>query len=380
VHGWEQSFAAVKRSYLATLINGQWHFEGAKADSLDKYAQPYDAAYLDKLRPFENGYDVDILLNTPKHLTDALADAAIDFMRIHITNNQPFFAFIAFHAVHRPYVPRIDIESKYKAIPSADLRHDNFRFAAFVETLDQAVGRITAFLDNPDSDSRTNDSVANNTLVIFLSDNGGSDRDQSPLRERKSTLWEGGIRVPMIARMPGWITPMTSTNESVHVIDLYPTLVELAGGSAPNLPIPDDPTYVLDGESLVRLLDGTQSHLVRNAVYWHFPGYFDGHIPQPLSVIIKRVGNLHYKLHYFYETEHFELYDLDNDLSEAINLLADTPTCSDLQVASGMAEDLRNWLLDTGADFPLIRATGQPVPPPPTIAIPMSCDHHPASD
>jgi hypothetical protein len=72
VHGWNESFS-VWRTYLATQIEGQWIFEGSSANFY-RYAQPYDAAYLDKLRPFENNYDVDMLLNTPKHLTDALAD------------------------------------------------------------------------------------------------------------------------------------------------------------------------------------------------------------------------------------------------------------------------------------------------------------------
>jgi hypothetical protein len=120
------------------------------------------------------------------------------------------------------------------------------------------------------------------------------------------------------------------------------------------------------------LLEGTQANLVRDAIYWHFPGYLDTRIPQPLSVITKRIGDIHYKLFYYY-TGHYELYNLNNDVSESIDLLAGTPTCISLLVASEMAEDLKNWLLETGADFPLVRVTDQPVSPPPPIEIPLSC-------
>jgi arylsulfatase A-like enzyme len=172
-------------------------------------------------------------------------------------------------------------------------------------------------------------------------------------------MTEGGIRVPMIARLPGTIAANTVSDEAVHVVDLYPTLSEIAQAALPSAEV-----HPLDGESLAPILAGSRTELERRAIYHHLPGYI-GDRAVPSSTIIKDVGGRRYKLCYRYEDGHTELYDLSVDLGESIDLLSPSrvdQAASD--VAAELGEDLRDWLAATGAVYPTVRASGALAGPP----------------
>ena len=369
-HGFDLVLASKKKIKGA---NG-WHHYLARKQGLggwgfartgyDRFAEPYTLEYVEaNLVPFANGNDPRRLVGTPKHLTDAIADAAIDFIRRNAAADHPFFLEVAFHAVHTPITPRRDLAAKYAGLKTADLRHWRPNYAALVEGLDQSVGRIVAALDDPNGDGDVSDGIGRRTLVVFLSDNGGAggQTKNAPLRGGKGWFLEGGVRVPLIARMPGSIAPGSVSDEGVHVVDFYPTFAELAGA-----PLPNAKQHALDGESLVPLLMGEASRLRRTAIFWHFPGYLD-HRMTPSSIVNARVGDRRYKLTYTYEDGRYRLHDLTADLSESRNLLAGSPSAEHLAVAARLSTDLRRWLRRVRAKFGWVKAINKPVRPPAPI-------------
>jgi arylsulfatase A-like enzyme len=172
--------------------------------------------------------------------------------------------------------------------------------------------------------------LSDNTLVIFTSDNGGVGgyvaagvkategiTNNAPLRGGKGMLYEGGVRVPWIARWPGRIKPGTTCDVPIIGVDLFPTLLDLAGAK------PAD-GQILDGITIKTLLLGTGTP-ERAAVYWHFPGYLgagkDGWRTTPAGSV--RSGD--WKLIEFFETGKVELYNLKDDIGEKNDLAAKLP-------------------------------------------------------
>lgn len=334
-------------------------------DGLKPYAQPYDSTYIkDVLEPLKNGNDPWLLEGTPKHLTDALGDAVVDYIKDRTREDKPFFAYVPFHAVHVSILPRPDLEAKYKAKKSTDPRHDRADYAAFVELLDQTVGRILNALDDPNGDGDTSDGIEENTLVVFYSDNGGfmGPTDNTPLRLRKGTYYEGGVRVPLIFRYPGVIAPNTvNSDQEVHAVDFYPTLADITGAK-----LPKAKKYELDGKSIVPVLKGETTSLAdKKELYWHFPGYMDVR-NMPQSVIhYRHTDNKHYKLFYRYEDSSYELYNLSDDIGETTNLLGGKPDQATQDLAMLMNNKLRNWLMQRNAPTGTWRVSGEAVAYPP---------------
>ena len=203
----------------------------------------------------------------------------------------------------------------------------NPAYAAMVESLDDSVGRILKKLDDL--------KLADNTLVIFASDNGGlsfvangaqSPTVNAPLREGKGTLYEGGLRVPLIVRWPGVTTAGAVVTEPVCAMDFYPTILEACG-------IKDDEHR--DGLSFTPALKGQS--LNRDTFYWHYPHYHNG---QPGGAIRWK----DWKLIEFYDTGRRELYDLKQDLGESRNLVE-----SQKQLVDDLAEKLDDWRKEVGA-------------------------------
>lgn len=334
----------VKSGFLAIEDDQDgWTFS---IPALKPYAQPYDAAYVENiLEPMANGNDPALVLGTPKHLTDALGDAAVDFIEERAGGAKPFFLYLPFHAVHVPIVARRDLIAKYKMLDPADRRHDHPVYAAMIELMDQNVRKVLNALDDPNGDGNDSDSLSSNTLVLFTSDNGGfmGPTDNAPLRGRKGMFYEGGIRVPFICRWPGVISPGVVNREAVHCIDIYPSLADL--GQAP---VPDSSFQELDGESLAPILLGRTETLTRESLFWHFPGYMDNR-QRPNSVIRKRIQGNDYKLFYYYEDNRYELYNLTEDLHESTNLLEGEYSKSVRQIAKQLSSDLRKWLVEGNA-------------------------------
>ncbi len=262
---------------------------------------------------------------TGEYLTDREADEAVNFIRRH--RDKPFFLYMAHYAVHTPIQGKKALIEKYKAKPPTDQK--NPTYAAMVESVDDALGKICSVLDEL--------GLAEDTIIFFTSDNGGlmGVTSNKPLRAGKGYPYEGGIREPLIVRWPKAIKPGSVSNEIVTSVDYFPTICELAG-----VPLPND--RPIDGVSLVKhLVTNGKEKLKRNAVYWHFPHY-RGHI-LPYSII--RCGD--WKLIKRYEGKEFELFNLKQDPYEQNDLSERMPG----KVAELDAK-LRRWLASTNAKLP----------------------------
>jgi arylsulfatase A-like enzyme len=267
-----------------------------------------------------------------EYLPDRLAYEVIRFIRDN-HGKKPFLAFLWNYTVHWPMDAPAELVEKYAGRPGfedyGDGVESSTRYAAMIEAMDLAVGRILAKLDESN--------LAEETLVIFTSDNGayGGVTDLSPLRGAKGHLYEGGIRVPLIIRWPGQVEGGTVSSEPVISMDFFPTILEVAGLAA-------TPGVPLDGESLLPLLRQS-GPLQREAVYFHYPNYaFHGE--NRLGGAIRKGS---YKLIGFYDDDSVELYDLENDLGEERDLSNDLP-----ERAAEMKAELEAWLESSGARMP----------------------------
>lgn len=334
---------------------GAYHASGAQFASnvgpaLDAYAADYTQEYVDtNIKPFAVGTStaaINALVGTDKHLSDAAADAAIAYMEQE--NGSPFFLQYNPHAVHSPIgntQARSDLLNKYQSKPPGQV-DSNAAFGALIEGLDQSVARLVDYLETTPDPRNPGQTLDQNTLVVFYSDNGGRDNwsNNGPLKGEKGELTEGGVRVPMIAWSgnPSLVDGGTVNHTPVASIDFYPTLASLAGADAPL-------GWTLDGEDLSGLFSDDATELGREALYWHLPGYLvDGDRNQhPQSVV--RSGD--WKLLYNYEDQSYELYNLTSDISESTNLAADNPG-----VVANLGRMLMNWLVETDAPLATLRS------------------------
>jgi len=263
-----------------------------------------------------------------EYLTDREADEAAAFIKQH--SDKPFFLYMAHYAVHTPIQAKEEITSRYRTKPRSGQK--SAKYAAMIQSVDEAVGRIMSALEE------TN--VTDRTVIIFTGDNGGLSRftNNAPLRAGKGYPYEGGIRVPLIIRCPGVVKPGAISHEPVTSVDYLPTVCQLA-----RVAPPDDRR--IDGLSLVRHFksNGTAG-LPRDAIYWHFPHYRDEIVPYS----IVRSGN--WKLIRRYEGKKYELFNLKDDLSETNDLSENMP-----EKVSQLDAKLTAWLNDTGAKLPRAR-------------------------
>jgi len=232
-------------------------------------------------------------------LTHREADEAVQLIRQ--WKDKPFFINLGHYAVHTPIQAIDEVAAKYKQDGKSDV---NAKYAAMVESVDDSTQQILQTLQELNLEDRT--------MIIFTSDNGGLDNggrptENAPLRSGKGYAYEGGIRVPFLVRWPGQIKPGTLSDTPVCSIDVFPTILDAVGVTAPT-------DREIDGLSLLPLLKSAgQTPLKRDELIWHFPHY--RHAPGPYSIL--RKGN--WKLIQFDEGIS-ELYDLENDLSESNNL------------------------------------------------------------
>ena len=330
--------------------NSNGVFGGSISSSLDAFGAQYTQQYVDdNIKPFSNGAStasIDALVGTNKHVSDALADAAIDFMEREKDN--PFLVQFNAYAVHTPIgnsQARDDLLNKYqnKAAGSQD---SNASFGALIEGLDQSVARLMDYLETTPDPANPGQTLDENTLVIFYSDNGGrqSQSNNGPLRGQKGELDEGGIRVPMIAWSgnSALVDGGTVNDTPIGPIDFYKTFAGLTGTGLPN-------GVTLDGEDLTGVFADATADLGRDSLYWHLPGYLvDGARNQrPQSVI--RSDN--WKLLYNYVNQSFELYDLDTDISESNNVADSNPA-----LVADLGQDLMEWLVEVDAPLATLRS------------------------
>ena len=316
----------LKESGYATGFFGKWHLSGPGKG-------------LPENEPTAQGFDVNIggcsyggpptffdpyrihNLDDRKegeYLPDRLADEAVTFLQDN--RETPTLVFLWYYTVHWPMeAPEADL-AKYRGKEGPGLK--DHRYGAMIEAMDRSVGKVLDAID------------PENTLVIFTSDNGGfaGVADNRPLRDAKGELYEGGIRVPLIVRWPGKVNAGQTCSTPVISMDFYPTLLQ-AAGLAP---------VETEGESLFPLFNQSGT-LQRKSIYFHYPNYA-WHRGNKLGSAI-REGK--YKLIERFENRTLELYDLENDLGERLNLADKQP-----EKAEAMRKRLEEWRKRVGAKMP----------------------------
>lgn len=266
------------------------------------------------------------------YLTDHLTTKAIDF----ITENQniPFFLYLPYFTVHLPIQGKQDKTDYFKKKPGSN-GQTNAEYAAMISSLDDNIGRLTKVLDDL--------KLAENTVIIFTSDNGGLYKvsQQKPLRAGKGSYYEGGIRVPLIIRWSSKVAP--SINETpVTNLDFFPTLLDITKTSMEG--------KVIDGDSLLPVLMG--GSIQDRSLYWHFPVYLQaGNEDSQDRVFRTRPGSAirdgDWKLIQYFENNDIELYNLNADLGERVNLAT-----KNSDKATELLQKLDKWRAELHAPVP----------------------------
>lgn len=308
----------LKNAGYATGMFGKWHLGNAK--EYHPASRGFDEAIESSGKHFNFNTDPKTRYPKEQYLADFITEKAVDFIQRH--KDKPFFLYVPHFGVHSPHQAKEELIAKFKDKPGVG-GHNNPVYAAMIASVDESVGRIMAELEKQ--------GLAENTVLVFTSDNGGVGgytregikkggdvTDNSPLRSGKGSLYEGGTRVPFIVRWPGVVKPGTQVDvPSVHV-DIYPTLVEIAGAKAPE-------NQPLDGESLAPLFrDGTAS-LKRDAIYQHFPGYLGAGEGTWRTTPVGLIQQGPWKLMEYFEDGRLELYNLAEDIGETKNLATAQP-------------------------------------------------------
>ncbi|NNE34248.1 MAG: sulfatase, partial [Rhodothermales bacterium] len=349
---------ALREEGYRTFFAGKWHlgnegsypedhgfeinkggFERGGPYGGDRYFSPYGNPRL------EDG-------PTGEHLPERLGRETADFIKNAAADGTPFFAYLSFYSVHTPLMTRPDLETKYAAKRAewpdekwgtegdrkVRLVQNHAVYAGMVETMDDAVGVVLEALEAA--------GVADNTLVIFMSDNGGLSTSEGhptsnlPFRAGKGWLYEGGIREPMIVRWPGVASAGSISEQPVVSMDFYPTMLDAAG----LFPLPGQHR---DGQSLLPALTGQT--IDREALFFHYPHY-GNQGGSPASAV--RVGD--YKLIRFFEDGREELYDLSRDVSERTDVAHEQE-----DLVQELSSKLSEWHSTAGVRLPSLNPAAQ---------------------
>jgi arylsulfatase A-like enzyme len=328
----------LKQAGYATGMFGKWHL--GEDDKHHPSQRGFDEAIVTMGKHFNFVTKPKVEYPKGTYLADWLTDRTVDFITRH--KGEPFFLYLPHFGVHSPHDAKPELIEKFQS-KTPDGGHNNPTYAAMIYSVDESVGRVMRALDEL--------GLADNTVVIFSSDNGGVGgyardgveaggvTDNAPLRSGKGSLYEGGTRDPFVVRWPG-VTKAGSTCDvpTIHV-DVFPTLVEIAGAPKPR--------QTLDGESLVKLFRDPQANLEREAIYQHFPGYLGagGGTWRTTPVGLIEVGD--WKLMEFFEDGRLELYNLADDIGEQKNLATTMP-----EKARELHAKMLAWRASIGAPMP----------------------------
>lgn len=358
--GEETIAEALKEGGYKTFYAGKWHL-GPEGYWPENQGFDINKGGVDKGNPGK-GYFVPYtnprLPDGPpgEYLPERLANETSDYIKSQKNSTKPFFIFHAFYLVHTPLIGKQDLIDKYQHKKDSLHIPDEFKsigndvydpskqrrvrtsqslpvYAAMVEALDQAVGKIVRTLKE--------EGLYDNTLIIFTSDNGGLSTSEgwpttnSPLKGGKGWAYEGGIREPLLIRWPGITRPGTQSDAVVNSTDYYPTLLQAAG-------LPLRPKQHIDGISILPVLKGAKSP--ERKLFWHYPHY-GNQGGAPFSSVLE--GD--FKLIKFYENGgYYELYNVKSDISEKKNILsAYTDKVKQLKA------DLEKFLKETNARIPV---------------------------
>lgn len=287
--------------------------------------------------------------------TEALTLEAIRALDKARKYEQPWFLYMSHYAIHIPVDRDARFFDKYKKRGFSDREA---AYAALVEGMDKSLGDLIDWLER--------NGEADNTIIIFMSDNGGLAsapqwRDgtpytqNAPLRCGKGSAYEGGIRVPMIVSWPG-VTPGSGRCDSYLLIeDFYPTILEMAGLSRYRTRQP------IDGISFVPLLRGTGDPSRGRRLFWNCPNLWDATGPGIGPTCTVRDGR--WKLIYYYESGKKELFDIPADIGEQHDLAAERP-----DLVRRLSKELGSYLRRVGGQRPSFLTTGIPCPWPDEVS------------
>ena len=330
----------LKQAGYATGFVGKWHLSHREKSEKEP-TEP-------ELRPEHQGFDINVggcQIGGPpsyfspyripnlqgkvdgEYLPDRCAGECINFIKSAKSDGErPFFLCWWNYSVHFPFQAPADVIAKYEK--RKGLGVENPTYAAMIEGLDASIGKLLNAIDAQ--------GLAEDTLIIFTSDNGPFAANVKPLRAEKGHLYEGGIRVPMIVRWPSRVKPSQQTSTPVITMDIHATILDAANLKADSSNIPD-------GVSLKSMLENG-SELKRNSIYFHYPNYAF-HKQNRLGSAI-RSGD--FKLIKYYDDDSVELYNLKDDISESRDLTKEMP-----DKAKQLRTELEQWLSETNASQPL---------------------------
>lgn len=342
----------LQKSGYKTGYYGKWHL-GNKDEHMpgpqgydDWRIQQHGTFY--NLKTREGIRPMDHTLTDEERLSEVLTDYSVSF--IEENQEEPFFLFLSHYDVHVQLDGDRDLIDKYLKKEKVGSYPGNAVYAAMIEHIDRSVGRLMNKLDEL--------SLSDDTIFIFFSDNGGLVRrfdeipllakdklsvyensplqyiatSNHPLRGEKGTVFEGGIREPLLVKWPDKIGKGTVSEALISSVDFYPTLLDISGAN-------DSGVQDLDGESFIDILIGDKEQEER-AIFWHYPVY---HHDVPASAI--RKGD--WKLIEFFSDNHVELYNLKTDIGESNNLAESMP-----EKATELLNELEEWRISVKAELP----------------------------
>ena len=320
----------LREAGYATGFFGKWHL-GGEGFYPDTQGFDINIAGCDLGGPptYFDPYRIPTLPDrkTGEYLTDRLADEAVRWMERQ--DGRPMFLCLWTYNPHYPFEAPEDLTASYRGKEGPGLK--NPVYGGQIEATDRAIGRVLDHLDRA--------GIADETLVLFTSDNGGwtGATDNRPLRGGKGYLYEGGLRVPLIVRWPGVTRAGESSDVPVISMDLSSTILDAAGV------VPGE-GETLDGETLRPLFQGKP--LDRDALCWHYPHWAFHKANRPGAAI--RMGR--HKLIRRFDNGSLELFDVVADVGETHNLAAENP-----ELAARMNARLQRWLEETKAGIPTKR-------------------------
>ena len=289
---------------------------------------------------------------TETFLTEALTQEAMKTLEEPRKQGQPFYLHLAHYAVHDPIQADERFVQKYY-----DRNMDSIeaRYASLVEGMDKSLGDILDYLEEHN--------LVDNTVILFMSDNGGLSHygrggerhtQNLPLKAGKGSVYEGGVREPMLVQWRGKVKAGTRSDQPVIIEDFFPSILELAGITNPQY------TQQIDGCSFVPVLEGKETNR-QGPLIWHYPHRWtveDG----PGINFFSAIREGHWKLVYDHKEEALELYNLKNDIGEHKNLLNEQNEITK-KLAGQLTEHLKKW----NAKMPVYKETGKAIPWPDEI-------------
>lgn len=284
---------------------------------------------------------------THTFVTEALTIEALKALDTARTLNKPFFLYMSHYAVH---IPINKDQRYYQKYIDKGLDPIEAAYAGLVEGVDKSLGDIMDYLEKYHLDE--------NTIILFMSDNGGLaaterggelNTQNKPLNSGKGSAYEGGIREPMIVKWPGKVQPGSMCDRYLIIEDFFPSILEMAGIKKYKT------VQQVDGKSFVPLLTGSGDPSARRKLYWNFPNNWGPSGPGIGATATVRDGD--WKLIYYYKDGKKELFNIQDDIEELNNRVAECP-----DVVRHLSRELGKYLRKSGAQRPFNKITGKPAP------------------